>query len=327
MRTTRTLSTALALVVSLTVASTAYAEDPREQQAEPIYREGVRLHDKGQETEALAKFRQSYAVYPSPVALNAIARSELLLGHDLEAMRHFRQVLANPLTHPQTAQKARESVEQLEARLGRVKVQAPEGTVFLVDGERYVAPVAFAIDVKPGELRVEGTYGEARYEGSATAARGTTVALDLRRVISAPTAVEPPPEQDGTQPFWTTGHAVGLGVAGAGVLALGAGVAFALSARSDEQKIDALQSVTANGSACAAGSTVPQCIDLRSKEDAKDTHGAMARGFLVGGGLAVVTGAVLFVVWPKSSAARPARAMVVPMAAPHATGLELRASF
>lgn len=296
MRNTRTISTALALMACLTVASTAYADDPREQQAEPIYRDGVKLHDKGQEAEALEKFRQSYAVYPSPVALNAIARSELLLGRDLEAVRHFRQVLANPLTHPQTAQKARESVQELEARLGRVKVQAPEGTVFIIDGERYVAPVAAPIDVKPGEIRVEGTYGEARYEGAATAARGATVPLELKRVASAQSPVGEQPPPSGTEPSMATRNITAGVFGGLALVSIGIGVGFTV--KSNGQVTDAKDYNQRVAGACSFKGSAT-CGQYGSMLDDVSASRNVALGaFIAGGALAALAGG-MFLLWPS----------------------------
>ena len=323
MRNASTLVTVLTLASCVTVSTAAHADDPREKQAEPIYLEGVRLHDRGQLAPALEKFRQAYAIYPSPVALNAVAREELLLGKDLEAVRHLRQVLANPLTHPQTAQKAKDSLQELEARLGRLNVQAPEGMAFVIDGERYVAPVALPIDVKPGEVRVEGTLGDVRYRGSALAVAGKIVPLEMKAEASAPAGhvTEPPPPEEKSQ--WGTGQYAGVGLVAAGVIALGTGVGFAIAKgkRSDDAtKLEPY--VGANESLCA-GSAVPRsCDDLRNARDDRDRNGTIATAFFVGGAVAVVGGALSFLLWPKAHESRVG-AVVTPLIGPGTAGMQL----
>jgi len=321
------LSCLLILVAYLAPAKAARAEDPRQQQADAFYREAVKLHDKGLEAEALEKFRQSYATYPSPAALNSVARLELLLGRDIEAVRHFRQVLANPLTHPQTAQRARENIQELEGRLGRLKVQAPDGTVFVIDGERYLSPVVAPIDVKPGEVRVEGTYGDARYEGRGTAVKGNVVSLELvsleRRHVIPPavTPTELPSAGPAGGSFWGWRSVGGLALVGAGAVAIVVGVAAKSEQSSQEDKKTSLAASLppgAQNSRCF-GSAASACSDYRDARSARDSAEARANTWLpIGVGVTVVGAALVAsaALWPhrrlSSSAAKPPRIIPIP---------------
>ena len=155
-----------ALLMSLPLPALAQpgkkpAEDTRPAQGEKLYQEAMAAHNKGLEREALEKFKQAYDIYPTPNTLVAVARAEELTDQPLAAMRHYREALKNPLIHPKNATRAKDNIALLEKRLGRIEVKAPEGVMFVVDGQRFVTPLSAPIDVLPGTVAITGTLGNA----------------------------------------------------------------------------------------------------------------------------------------------------------------------
>ena len=79
------VSVALLASASVFVAAPASAQDdPRKAQAEALFQEGLKLHDKDREADALEKFQKAYAIYPSPNTLVSVAREEQLVGRPLK---------------------------------------------------------------------------------------------------------------------------------------------------------------------------------------------------------------------------------------------------
>lgn len=121
--------------VTETVATSAMAqEDPRKAQSTPIFEEGLKLADRGKNAEALAKFRESYAVYPSPNTLFNIGRTEHLLGKTVEALRDYREAVKNPILNPQMVERGKKYIAELEKVVGRVEVTGPGGQQVSVNG-------------------------------------------------------------------------------------------------------------------------------------------------------------------------------------------------
>ncbi len=92
------------LAGALTLSTVSYGQapdDPRKAQADALFQEGVlRLHAQDHEAEALDRFRRAATFTPSPAARVSIGQEEQLLGEPLEAIRHYREALKNPLLNP-----------------------------------------------------------------------------------------------------------------------------------------------------------------------------------------------------------------------------------
>jgi hypothetical protein len=323
----------LALVLRAPVARAD--EDPRRVQADGLFQEGLKLHDKDREAEALEKFKKAYDVFPSPNALFWIARTEQLVGRPLDALGHYRTALKNPLLHPGNQQHAKERIAELEKSFGRVTVTGPAGTTVTIGTKEVHLPMDEPLDVEAGPLTVRGERERSRYKGQGLALAGRAIVIELTEASATGTTptvaqhdpVGDPAPQAAGGTFWTTGRILGVGIAAAGVAAVGVGAGFALTASADGDDLVKLSPFTGpNGENCAGGAKLPQCSDRTRKLDEKDSHESLATGFLIGGGALVVAGAATFLFWPKSSAAR-AGSMLVPMVGTHGAGLQLRGDF
>ncbi|MBX3192022.1 MAG: tetratricopeptide repeat protein [Labilithrix sp.] len=295
-----------ATVVALAclVARPARADDdPRKKAAETTFQEGVRLHGQGKHEEALAKLRQAYETYPSPNTLTGIARVEQALGRELQALRHYREAIRNPLTHPENADRSRAAVKELETKLARVDIKGPAGLTIVVDGARYVLPLVEPLDVQPDTFVVEGTLGETRYQGRATAVVGRVTEIELRADALPPAAASASPSTvaplERESSFWDAGRIVGLAAFGVGIASIGAGAFFGGESNDAAARASDLQTRLGRDG-CAASPPPVGCVELRDARDAQSRDATLSTVFIVTGVLASAAGAALFV-WPRSN--------------------------
>jgi hypothetical protein len=309
-----------ALLVStcslLHAASALADEDPRRKQAEPLFVEGLALHDGGREQEALAKFQRAYEIYPSPNALFQIARSEHLLGRHLDALKHYREALQSRLVHPKNAELGKGFVGELEAKLARVTVVGPAGARCRVGAAELVLPMAEPLDVEPGDVAWSCAVGEARREGRAAAARGGLARIEIQPSAPEAAVTEPPPAQPSSS-FWTTKRTLGVAAGGLAVIAAGVG-GFFLASREGHVS-DGEEVLAATPQPCAQPAA-PSCA---AYDDARDGVKGAETGAIVAfaaTGVLAATSAVL-ILWPDER--RAARLRVVPIG----SGLSLSGTF
>lgn len=284
-------------------------EDPRKAQAEGLFQEGLKLHDKDREAEALEKFQKSYAIYPSPTTLVSIAREEQLLGRSLLALRHYREALKQPLLNPKHAQLAKQYIAELETRHGKVAVTGPSGTKVSVYGLDLRLPLDEPIDAEPGTFLLHGDHDGKLLEGSVLAVAGQTVNLALEAPKQAPPIATPPGPSEVTAPpreeepsSWTTGKTLGVVLGVASLAAIGGFVGFRLAASSESDEVDeaAKDPATANG---CRGVTSPACDRVNSAAASERDYTNASTAFLVGGVALAAGAAATFFLWPKSKGA------------------------
>lgn len=302
----RLLLSALTLILLQLIPSPGFAqEDPRKKQAEAPFQQGLNLHDQGRDAEALDKFREAHRIYPSANALFQIARSEELIGRDLDALRHYREALKSPVLHPRNAELGRRYVAGLERRLGRIEILGPPGLTVTVQGRDYRLPLDEPIDVEPGTVEATGTYGKDRYQGRALGVAGSVATMSMAVIETASSAPshQRPPEtsasatRGGPEEFWT-GRRVGGAVTGsAGFAALAGGMALLLAAH-DEGR--AGRDATAAIPTCL-GVDSPACREGARAAEAESALRSAAAACFVGGGVLTLTGGAL-VLWPSTSA-------------------------
>lgn len=329
---------ALAALVLLSSSRPAAADDdPRRAQADAVFQEGLKLHDAGQEKEALEKFRKAYATYPSPNALFQIARSEHILTDYVLAIRHYREALKNPLLHPKNAKLAKEFILDLERKLARVEVVGPSGATAKIADVTVTLPLGEPLDVEPGTILASATSEGQRFEGRVVALSGRVTRLELaptaatEPAATAPTpepeaATAPPPSFETPPPappergFWDTGRIAGVAALGVGAVGIGAGVLFGASSNDDAERADALQRQL-GPSACAGASPPAACAELNDARDAQDRNATLSTVFIVGGAAIAATGAAL-VLWPRKGGPQ-----LAPSAGRNGAGLLLSGSF
>lgn len=307
----------LSLVILTPRLAGAQKDDPRKVQAAPIFDEGMKLGEKGQNSESLEKFRKAYGIYPSPNTLCNIARQEQLLGRRLQALRDFREALRNTLIHPGAAEQARANVAELERVLARVKVVGPDGTRVDVGGVEYTLPLAEPVDVEPGNVTVHGAHGGETLTASTEARVGQVATLTLAPRSPATTSptVEPPAAGGETSPGvarWVVPGAVLV----VGVVGVGVGVGFSAKSQSTKSGFDDRRCETVAGAECAS---------LRESVASEKTTAIV--GYVAGGAL-IAGAAILWALWPQTAAASPRGSRwVVPQVGVGHAGVALGGNF
>lgn len=339
---TRSLFAAAALASLVAVPTLAHAqEDPRKREAQQLYEEGLKLHDKDKEADALERFQKSYAIYPSPNTLVSIAREEQLLGKGLDALRHYREALKQPLLNPKNAALAKQYVVELEPKYGRVTVTGPSGTKVTVGGVAVRLPMDEPLDVEPGTCSLEGDHDGKTYVGSATIAAGKTASIDLHpkdgEVAPPPagSSVTPPPTHDHVEPppvapenksFWGWRSVTGLSLVGVGLVGVGLGFVFNGDRSSKQDHLDSL-GATLPPSGCVNNPS-QQCKDLAAAQDDRNAAASRTTVSFVAGGVALGVGAAFLAsaaIWPHTKETSAAR--VIPVAGPREAGLLLVSDF
>lgn len=289
-------------LIALLVSSAALADDdPRRVKADQIFSEGMRLHEKDKEKEALEKFKEAYAVYPSPNALFAMARVESVLLLDLDALKHFREAMKSPLLHPKNSELGKGYIAEIEARIGRVDVRAKDGSIIEVDGSPWPekAPLSQPIDVAPGDhsIRVDGVARTVHVK------KGEVVHLSPGDASSpADATIAPPPHAPAES---KRSLVVPMIVGGVGVAALGTGIAFGFISGSTRDDAVALRDATPG--ICVNASSAG-CTEYSDKLDSASTQKTVAIVSGITGGV-LVGAAVAIALWPTKSASS---AMIVP---------------
>jgi hypothetical protein len=349
----RALTFTAALAAALSIPAPASAQDdPRRDEAEKVYVEGLKLHDRHREAEALDAFQRSFAIYASPNTLVSIAREEQLLHRDLEALRHYREALARPLLNPKNAALAKRYIAELAPKFGRVMVEGPPGTNVTVAGVPERLPMDAPVDVTPGALSVEGVLEGSAYAGAANVSAGATVTIQLQpKAPSAGEAALASPAGEGatsagsaapgTEPadraasppaapergsFWGWRSVTGLSLVAVGLIGVGTGLVFDGDRRSKQDLAGELGADLPPGG--CAGVASAQCARWAQAVADRDAASTRATVAFVGGGVALGAGAVFLAsaaIFPHRRAASATR--LVPIAGLDRAGLALVSAF
>jgi hypothetical protein len=325
----------------LATGAAAADGDPKTlQQAQERLREGNRLYDKGDYAGARVAYEQSASLVPHGATYRNLGTTELKLGDDLAALKHLRLALSAPDLSADRKATTQRDLATAYAATGHLAVTANAGASLSVDGRAVegTAPLADPIDVPIGKHTVEAHLGSASAKVDVDAKGGSVVTVELSVAPPAPpppapvaaseasppaaqpiTAMPEIPRLESSPPFWTTRRAIGVAVAGAGVLALGASAYVYADGLHQEDRASALAAGLPGG-ACATSSPPSACGALQNAHDAQSTDETWRLVFLGVGAAAVVVGAGLFF-WPT---AHDSHAAIVPVFGPQGGGLQLR---
>jgi len=273
------------------------------------------------EAEALAMYEEAYIIYPSPKILFNIALEEKLTGQRLQAIRHFREVMRNPLLSPRETELGKKYVAELERSFGRIDVKGPHGMVVSLDGEQVTLPLPEPLDVKPGAITASGEMDGQHYDGAVTAEAGKTVTLQMKspHAPASHAARTPlPTEEHNNTRYVVSGSLAVLGLAGVGL-----GIGFTAAANSSANDVGNAKART--GTTACAGVTSGDC-DARGQSAASRARNSnLAVGSYVGGGILLAAGVVTYFVWPKPS--KESAAAVVPWIGKDGAGLSYGKEF
>jgi len=298
------------LVVGLLVglAGTARAEDS----PEALIKQGVEMRRQGDDAKAHGYFKRAYELSQTPRAAAQLGLVEQALSYFLDAQGHLAEALASDDAWVAQHRKVLEtSLTTVRGHLGQITVRgAPAGTTVEVGGRAAVALASGGIVwVNPGTTAL--VFNAAEHEPAArnaTVAAGASIELDVelpavaRPVAAAPSAAEPVAAtaaatvQKAGPPAAGEDHGralrvAGLTTAGAG---LGIGVAGAVIYSIGRSKLDAINSDATAGK------------PYNESNGNYQTYGDLGLGLMIGGGAALVTGGLLYLLNGHSAESGPA---------------------
>ncbi|MDF2696093.1 MAG: TonB-dependent receptor [Labilithrix sp.] len=301
-----------AVLMSSRVAS---ATDP---EVEARFKKGVELFKEADFRAALVEFRRAYDKSKNPKILYNIAKTEFQLTDYVAAIATYERYLTEATSVIDKARRAEveEELPRLRARVATATIttSVPGATVTIDDEVVGTSPLASPVLLNPGGHRIV-----VRKEGFVESSRrievagGDFPAVDLR--LTEQPAVrkssDTAPESSGAG---STLRTTGIIVGAAGLVAIGFGTGFGLSAKSKNDE--------------AAGMcTGIECRDPRAlslTEDARSAATVSTIGF-VAGGVLLASGVGLFLFAPKAESKTAVR--LAPRVGPQSAFLSLGGSF
>jgi hypothetical protein len=272
----------------------------RRAQADALLRSGVALRREGREREALARFREAYALDPSPRALGQMglaAKSQRLW---VEAEHYLEQCLASE-DDPWVAlnrDALTAAIALVKRNLASLQVEsATPGAVLVIDGRRDAKlPLAQPLRVAAGALQIEVRatgFATSRRTETLAAGKLTRIRIDLEQNRSADAPSPGAPIRQTSSASMTAVWIAG-GVALAGI---GVGTYFGLQTHSLKDERDAV----------CPEATCATRRGVELDEQARRAAAFSTIGFAVGA--ASAASAVVFFVVAKTSPDRVALAI------------------
>jgi hypothetical protein len=312
----------LGLVLLLAGASPAHAQDQKETLAEALFQDGKQLMEQGSYADACPKLARSQQLDPAGGTVLLLAMCYEQAGKVASAWLRYNDALgfARRDGRDDRAERAKEHLATLTPRLSRVTVVLPrqvvesKGAKLVLDGTELPAESTNSLPVDPGShhLLLSAAGKQAWSTSFVVEGDGQTVTLtapELKDLPAEPKAApeQPPPlarapalsERTRTSPWRTAGFVVGS----AGVVSLGVGAYFGLSALS--RMSDARKHC----------STPPSCTDpgaVRSSQDASSA--ALRSDVFLGAGLVAVAAGVILTTTSRSHPERGATLYLAPRA-------------
>jgi hypothetical protein len=119
------------------VAQGAELNETQQQQLVKLIEAGKQAYDRGEFQESLEKFREAYDLYAHPDIVYRIALCHERLGEDQEAVKFYRQFLAE---NPDASERPRveKTIEVIEARIAKSEIQIttePTGAAVFINDE------------------------------------------------------------------------------------------------------------------------------------------------------------------------------------------------
>ncbi len=272
--------------------------------AEALFREARQLMEAERYDEACPKFAASYKLDAGVGTLLNLADCHEKLGLTASAWAEFLQVatLSRRAGHQARAEVAEERAKDLEGRLIRLKLVVPEsvqveGMEIRQDGVVMDAATwnsATPIDPGPHLLSVTAPGKKEWVKAFEAEGEQTTITIDIPQLEDAPlvktpesaTTADPDPTPLPPPSSSNGQRTAGIIITGAGVVGLGVGALFGLSARNKW------------GDADCEDNRCPSPERQTLAEDAK-RHANLSTLFFFGGGVLSTAGIILLITAPS----------------------------
>ena len=309
------------MATAVTTLSTPAAAQDAQAQGRALFNEGVALFNKGDFEAACTKLEASLKQFPGLGTRGKLGECYEKLGRYASAWQVYREVaqLAMRSGDPTREQVAAERAKSLEPKLSYVTVVVPPGRdiagLVVKRGGHEVeqAKLGSAEPVDAGAIAMEVSAPNRKtFTTQLTVAQGKAVKFDLPILVPVesssppvviaptpaptptPTPVSPeePPRVQNDPPSWQ--KPLGLVMVGAGVVGVGVGAIFGLSAHSTYDG-------AFDGGGCDRATKACDAPGQSAVDDAKSKATLSTILFGAGGAL-VVAGTVVFLTAPSSKA-------------------------
>jgi len=300
-------ATSLLLLGLLAQSTNPDASALAKAKAQSLLTEGSALYEKGDYADALDKFKEAFATYDSPKLLFNIGQANRDLGRPVEALEAFEQFLTGARdAAPETIEDAKRSVDELQAKLGRLRVECQtENATISLDGKDVgLTPVTKLLWATPGRHQVTARHWNFPPAVENVDVRAGVV-LPVRMVLQAPTAKvpvaqasrpEPPTEQIDLSPtepqpassgrgWWTGRTWTWIAVGSAALFSVGAGTAGLAM----QSKYDSLNKSCGSASSSQLGCSESDIGAVGTRRNVANVMWALA-------GASAVTAGILFFV-------------------------------
>jgi serine/threonine-protein kinase len=317
-------ASSLLFAAALSVAHAAHAESTTTQKAaaEALFDDALKLMKTGRHAEACPKLEESQRIDPGVGTLLYLGECYENVGRTAIAWATFREAASRAGAEGQTERlkTATDRAARLEPKLAYLTVQVAPETRALPGlsvklGKDSLGSEFFGVaaPVDPGEARIEvGAPGYASFTTSVMVEPGSRSQLSVpplghqatpakdnagSATAAPPATTAPPPTEaplpppaprsSGSHPL----HLTGLVLGGVGLVGLGVGSYFGL--RAMKKNNDATDGSCKNG----------VCFEPGDQDTIDSAHDAAALSnvFFAAGGAALVSGAILFFVFPSST--------------------------
>jgi len=284
--------------------------------------QGADAFEQQKWTEAVELFTRAEALVHSPIHLSYIARSQLKLGHWVEAYEIFNRIKREPLEAP-VSTAAANAVADANRQLATLDAQLPyvtlevkgtdtQGVTVTMDGTtvpsaligvlhpvnpgphkfRATSPTQSSpeqtVDVKPAARQTI----ELVLAPNAASVPVTPVAAVAAKPADAPPPTPPPtPTESSSGSAMRAGGYIALGV---GVVGVGLGTVFLLSANSKQKDADAAFDAC-GGKSCSG----PDRAAVDSLDSSVATNKTLSLTSFIVGGAGLATGVTLLVLSGK----------------------------
>lgn len=306
-----------AALMALLVSTAAMGQGKDSAAADALFRAGREAMKNKDYATACPKFAESQRLDPAAGTLLNLAQCEEGLGKTASSVQHYKD--AAELFPPNDPRVfiAKDRIAALSPKVPKLTIKlesgAPEGTkVMRGDVELGAASLGMALPVDPGEqVIVVSAPGRAEKRTTIVVKAGESreVTVGASEEAAADTAGQPAnaTAQDSGGGRGSTVRTLGYVAGGLGLIGLGAGTYFAFAAKNQDDK--ALKTYDH-----AAGSCMDQdCVDWTDKSR---TSAKIAAAGFIGGGVLLVTGIVMVLAAPSSSASPSSSKVAVGIGGP-----------
>lgn len=332
----------LAFGLYMAIAQSAAATSAEEKaQAEALFDEGLKLMKEGRFELACPKLEQSERIDPGIGTLLYLGECYERTGRTASAWATFREAASSAQAAGQAdrASKGQERAKLLEGSLSRLTIEAgaesrdiPELTVKRAGKPLEPSLWGVALPIDPGKYQIEvSAPGYESWSASVTVtpqASSQTVKIPALKKLTqasapameephdpAPVPVEPQPKPDAASSGLSTQQTIGVVVGGVGIIGLGIGSFFGVTAISKNSDAELL---------CQRGRQCDSPRGVTLTEEAKDAAVASNIAFGAGAGL-LATGMILYLTGGSTKASTALN--VAPMFGPRSAALQVGGAF